>query len=242
VQYGVRVLTTNTTGVNSHTNWTFNNVHSDSANELLSFVSTAEIQNLAMRASTAVSGKLLSVFNMSNSIIESMEGSIITGQATGNVHSNLFIGGRNNITLNGAFSGNLYADNNLGQFGVDGDSFTSTATACTGALTTSAQFTVRLMPNAKTVVLSLPAVTGTTTAATSFAFGVVLPTQFRPSANVRQPVIIEDNGGTPNQVGQVIITASTGAITVFKDIAGSGTFTNGGTGGFPGLTELQWNL
>jgi hypothetical protein len=242
VLYGVRVLTTGTTGVTSHSNWTFNNVHSDSVNELLSFVSTAEIQNLAMRASTAVSGKLLSVFNMSNSIIESLADSGITGQATGNVTNNVFIGGRNNITLNGAFSRNLYADNNLGQFGVDGDNFTSAATACTGALTASAQYTARLSPNGKQATLTLPAVTGTTTAASSFAFGVVLPTQFRPSANVRQPVIIEDNGVTPNQVGQVIINASTGAITVFKDVAGSGTFTNGGTGGFPGLTELQWNL
>lgn len=240
-QFGFYV--TNSAAV-THFQWTFNNVTVDAPGELLHFVATntPSIQNLAIRASTCTSGKVASIYNMSASVIETLQDSVVTGQAGGTVTGNLFIGGRNNITLNGTFSGNLYADNNLGGFGVDGDNLTSAVAACTGALTINAQWQVRLSPNGKQVTLTLPQTAGTTTASASFTYGVVLPSQYRPSSNLRQPVIIEDNGGTVNQPGQVFINASTGAITVFKDIVGTGTFTNGGTGGLPGLTELTWNL
>jgi hypothetical protein len=240
--YGV-VVSPSTTGV-VHVSWTFNNMTADAPNELLHFVATnnPSIQNLNMKACTCTSGKLLSVSSMSDSIIETMQSSTVVGVAGGAVTNNVFMGARANVTLGGTFSGNLYVDNLGGGFGIDGDSFVSASTACTGALTTAISYTVRLGPSGKEVILELPSIVGTTTAAASFTLGVPLPVQFRPPANLRQPCIIEDSGGTLNQLGQIFVTASTGVVIVFKDIVGTGTWTNGQTGGLPALTEVKWGL
>ena len=85
--YGVDVVSSGTTGSNSHVFWTFNNVYSDSSGELLNFASGAEIQNLTLRACGAQSGKLLAIYNMSQSIVENGT-SLVTGQAGATVQSN----------------------------------------------------------------------------------------------------------------------------------------------------------
>jgi len=118
--YGVDVVATGTTGVNSNVFWTFNNVYSNSSGELLNFAASTEVQNLTMRASGGVSGKLLSVYNMSHSIVE-QGSSLVTGLAGGTIQSNYFVGSRSAITLNGSDVTNLFADTALGRFGVTGD-------------------------------------------------------------------------------------------------------------------------
>lgn len=118
--YGVDVVSTGTTGVNAHVFWAFNNVYSDSGAELLNFASTAEIQNLTMRACGGTSGKLLSVYNMSHSVVEHGT-ALVTGQAGGTVQSNFFVGSRSDITLGGSDITNLFADTGAGRFGVTGD-------------------------------------------------------------------------------------------------------------------------
>jgi len=238
-QYGYYIA--NSAGINVA--WTIDNCQSDSVNELVRFNTGVTMQALNIRnGSSATSGKTLSAYTLSDSVIETLQSGTVVGQAGGNVTNNLFIGARTNITLSGSSSSNLYSDVLGGVYGIDNDSFTSASTACTGALTVAVQWTVRMSPNGKMVTLALPATQGTTTAAASFAYGVVLPVQFRPSANLRQAVIVEDSGGTLNQLGQVVIVAATGAISVFKDIVGTANFTNGGVGGLPGLTEISWNL
>ncbi len=235
-QYGIYIGATGTS-----VDWMLNNSQGDAVNEYLHMNTGTSIQNLAMRVCTNSSGKILSAYNMSASIIESMQDSVITGQVGGSVTGNLFLGGRNNITLSGTASGNLYADNFAGGFGIDGDSYISPSTACTGALTVSVSYTVRLMPNGKDVKLNLPAIVGTASAATNFTINPALPVQFRPGATLRQPIIIEDNGGTLNQLGQVIISTA-GVITVFKDIVGTATFTAAAGAGLPAETEVGWGL
>lgn len=225
----------------THSSWTFNNVTADAVNELLHFTSTnaPSIQNLNMRASTCTSGKELSVYNMSDSIIETMQDSIVTGQSGGTVSANLFIGGRNNVALNGTFSGNLYADNSAGQFGADNDLFAAASTACTGALPTSVVWT--LVKTGQQIQLDLPVTLGTTTAATSYAYGVALPTTYRPSTDKWFPCIIQDASATQAASGIIQISASTGIITVFRNTTG-GDFTNGGTGGLQTGTSVGWRL
>lgn len=240
-KYGISVNNTAGTSLG----WTFNNVTADAQNELLHFnaAQTPNIQQLVMRASTATSGIVLVAYTMTNSLIETVGDSVITGAAGGTVGSNVFIGGRNNITLLGTVNPpNIYLDNNLGAVGIDGDSFVAASAACTGAITTASSYTARMSPNGKMVTLSLPSVLGTATAVTSFTFGTNLPAGYRPAANLRQAVIIEDNGGTPNQLGAVFINAATGAISVFKDILSTANFTAAPNAGLPGLTEVSWNL
>lgn len=232
------VLVSNTAGV--HQSWVFNNVTVDSPGYLLVFntAQTPSIQNLAMRASTCTSGKVLQAYTMTNSFIETMGDSVVTGTAGGTVGGNIFAGGRDNITLSGTVSPpNIYLNNTLGAVGIDGDSFTAANTACTGALTTSVVWTLRLDPTGKKVALSLPATTGTTSAASSFTYGVVIPAAYRPGANIRKVIETVDNG--TNFIGIATVVASTGAIVVTKDAA-SDNFNNSTTGGIPSQVILEW--
>jgi hypothetical protein len=236
--YGVMV--NNTAG--THQSWTFNNVTADAINELLHFnaAQTPTIQNLAMRATTCTSGLLLLAYNMSNSIIESMIDSVVTGSVGGNQSSNVFIGGRNNVLLSGTAQLNTYIDNNLGAVGIDGDSYVAASSACTGALTTSVSWSLRLSPSNKQVTLALPATTGTTTANPSFTYAVSIPSQYRPPANQWFTCVIEDNGATVATPGLLQITTA-GVITILKS-AGGGNFTNAATGGLQTATCVTWNL
>lgn len=238
--YGVYV--SNTAGVNFQ--WKFDNVTADSVNDLLFFATaqTPSIQQLRMIISSSTSGKVLTAYNMSNSCIETIGDSVITGTVGGNCSNNVFIGGRNNITLNGTAAQNCYIDNNLGAHGLDNDSFTSGSAACTGAITTAAVYTARLQPNGKTVTLALPALLGVATAAASFSFGIALPAAMRPAGDLRFPVVIEDNGATPNQLGVVFINHTTGVISVFKDVLNTALFTAAPNAGLPAITNVTWNL
>jgi hypothetical protein len=180
---------------------------------------------------------------MSDSIIETMQTSAVTSSSGGTVTGNVFIGGRVNVNLAASASatGNLYADNFAGGFGVDGDSYVAAATACTGALTTSVSWSLRVAPNGKQIQLLLPATIGTTTASAIFSYGVVIPVQYRPTANLWYPCFVEDNGVTLATPGLLQINASTGVITVLKSAAGD-NFTNAATGGLPTAISVAWNL
>lgn len=237
---GVTITATN--GVNI--GWTFNNVTGDTSGFFLNTVSGTSIQNLAMRATTTTSGNLVLVYNLSNSVIETMIDSGVAGQVGGNVSSNVFIGGRNNVTLTGVTitTPNIYIDNFTGTVGFDNDSITTSSSACTGALTTSISYKMVIAPNGKQVTCRLPSIQGMTTAAASFALAVAIPAQYRPSSNLRNLVAIVDNGSTLNQPGQVVINASTGVISIFKDIVGTGNWTNGTTGGLASETDLTWSI
>ena len=213
----------------------------DAVNAFINFVSTntPSIQQLIMNGSTCTSGKLLALYSMSNSEIATLGGNTVTSNASGNVSGNLFKGFRTNVTLSGTTTTpNIYLDNNTGASGIDGDSFTAANTACTGALTTSVVWKLSLSSNGKQATLSLPATTGTTTAATNFAYGIAIPAAYRPGNTLRFSVNTEDNGASLQ--GLCVITASTGVIQIFKDATAAVNFTNGDTGGLPSQTCVTW--
>lgn len=109
---------------------------------------------------------------------------------------------------------------------------------CTGAITTSTGYSVTMIANA--VIVDIPPVTGTATAATSFAIGTVLPVQFRPVQSEGFLVAIEDNGAGQTVPGYVTINGSTGVITVFKNPTVTAPFTSGGVAGLNGGAHLTF--
>jgi hypothetical protein len=234
---GLNGILVQNTGVN--TQWTINNVNVDTTGYLLNFqaAQTPQIQNLIVTASSSTSGFGLNAYTMSNSDISFLGGNIINGQAGGNVSGNTFRGWRSQVTLSGTTSTpNIYIDNNSGQVGIDGDLFTATSAACTGALTVNAIWTLRLSPNGKEVTLSLPSTLGNTTAAGSFTYGVVIPAAYRPANTLRYMVCTQDN--SIQFAGTAVIT-NTGTILITRDVTGN-NFTNAAPGGLTSQTILKW--
>lgn len=242
--YGVYVAPS-VTGI-IHTNWTFNNVTSNASNELVHFLSTngPSMQRLIMLGcNSLISGLLLSAYNLSDSLIETLQDSGVTGQAGGTVGGNLFIGGRNNINLTPSTISpvNQYIDNVGGGFGIDGDLYIPPTAACTGALTTSSSFwRIRLAPNGRQVTLLIFATVGTLTGNPSFTYGAVIPSQYCPPVNCWFPCFVEDNNATLAQPGLLQVTSG-GVISILKS-AGGGNFTNATTGGLQMATSVTWDL
>lgn len=110
-----------------------------------------------------------------------------------------------------------------------GDQFAGTSTACTGAITTAAAWS--LTKDGIVVTLKLPAIVGTATAAPSFTFGEVLPAKYRPSASLAFNCPVKDNNADQATPGMIIIDYLTGAITVYKDSTGTANFTNAASSG-----------
>jgi hypothetical protein len=238
--YGIYVQTTGTTGVNSHAKWSFRDCDSNTSAEFMRLVDTAEITQLDITNCNAISGLLLSVYNMSYSQIVHNT-SIVVGRVGGLVANCTFIGNRAQVTLSGTNSLNSGFNQTLGRIWETGDSQTGASAACTGAITAAAGWTLTRFGG--TVLLALPAVVQTSpTAAASFTFASVIPAGYRPSANLRFPVVIQDNNNVLNQLGFVFINSATGAISVFKDVVGTGLWTAAGTGGMPAPVSLPWSV
>lgn len=237
--YGVAVVTTGTTGVASHVNWIFENVGSNASGHFIRFDDAAEIQRLALRNIIPTSGFLLNAYSISESLIVHYTG-IVDCRAGGVATKNTFIGTRSSITLSGTDTLNTGFDQGNGEAWSTGDRYTAASTACTGALTVAS--TYKIVKTGQQVTITLLATTGTATATTNFAFGVAIPAAYRPSANIRMPCVIQDNGAVVNQPGFVLVTASTGVISVFKDIVGTANFTAAAVAGIPADTGLCWRL
>jgi len=110
-----------------------------------------------------------------------------------------------------------------------GDQYTAASAACTGAITTSANWTLTLIGG--TVTLKVPNVTGTATASPSFTFGTAIPAKYRPSASLAWPCCVRDNGSNSASPGMVQVDYLTGSISVFKDCSGTTNFTNAANAG-----------
>jgi hypothetical protein len=118
------------------------------------------------------------------------------------------------------------------------EQYVSPSTACTGAITSSASYT--LAKNGRVVTLDLPAVSGIATAAISFTFGTALPARYRPATNdASVQALIVDNGVLSAVTGLIVVQTN-GAIIVYKSANQSGTFTNGAIGGLSNSTTITW--
>ena len=232
--YGILVNATS----GSHINWTISNVQADATNELIYFGDSAPIYNLTLTES-ASNGKVFNAKNATNVFVKHNTGSV-TGRASGAIANSTFIGSKSAVTLSGTDTANTGFDQANGRTWQTAESYSSGTAACTGAITANSSYTINVI-NRK-VTLVLPSLSATATAATNYAYGVAIPSAYRPAANLRIPIIVLDNGGTPNQLGMVIITASTGAINVYKDVLATGNFTAAVGAGLPGTTEVSWTI
>ena len=102
------------------------------------------------------------------------------------------------------------------------EEITAASTACTGAITTAASWTLTRVGNV--VTLTLPPVTGAATSSVNFEFGVLIPSGYRPSSSLLFPCGVRDNDANQTTAGMVIIT-SAGNIRVYVNIAASANFT-----------------
>lgn len=120
------------------------------------------------------------------------------------------------------------------------EAYTAPSAASTGAITTSAVWKLTKIGNL--VTLTLPATTGTASAASNFAFGSVIPSRFRPTADLTSPVDVLDNGSRQAQVGMIFITASTGLILVYRSTTSSTNFTAAATAGINEAKSISWTI
>lgn len=111
--------------------------------------------------------------------------------------------------------------------------------ACTGALTTVAQW--KAVKVGDSVNLTLPPVSGVATAAAYFQFGAVLPGAYCPTAALWFPCCVKDAEANQVDPGAVYISAA-GIIRVYKNLAASSNFTAGGTAGLGqgGSVNVSW--
>ena len=121
-----------------------------------------------------------------------------------------------------------------------GEQYVAPMTACTGAITSGATYT--LIKNGRVVTLDLDPVSGTSTSLASFTFGAVIPAKYRPtSVDASISAVIIDAGGLPNLPGTVTVDTS-GVITVYKSGNRSDTFTGGTTSGLAQSVTMTWIL
>jgi hypothetical protein len=112
--------------------------------------------------------------------------------------------------------------------------------ACTGAITTAVIWKATRVGNI--VTLTLPATTGTASTATNFVYGTPLPATFRPSASIRVLCITIDAGVLLTTPGYIFIDATSGNITVYKDMLGTANFTAATTAGLISQQSFTWSI
>ena len=120
----------------------------------------------------------------------------------------------------------------------DFSKYNAASAACSGAITTSSAWKLTKIGNQ--VTLTLPVVTGTATATTSFAFGTAIPAKYRPSTSLVFNYIVRDNA-TNSTAGMLGIDASNGTITVYKNAA-LGAFTASADAGIPYSAAVSWTI
>jgi hypothetical protein len=118
------------------------------------------------------------------------------------------------------------------------EQYISPSTACTGAITSSASYT--LAKNGRVVTLDLPAVSGVATAATSFSFGTALPTRYRPSASDASVQALIIDASILSSVTGLVLVQTDGTIVVYKSANQSSTFTNGTICGLAASTTITY--
>jgi hypothetical protein len=118
------------------------------------------------------------------------------------------------------------------------EQYISPSVACTGAITSSASYT--LAKNNRVVTLDLPAVSGIATAAISFTFGTLLPARYRPATNdAAVQALIIDNSTLSATPGLVVVQTN-GAVIVYKSANQTSTFTNGTICGLASSTTITY--
>lgn len=123
-----------------------------------------------------------------------------------------------------------------------GEAYSSASVACTGAITTSASWS--LVKTGNVVTLRIPNVTGTASAATYFAFGEVIPAKYRPSHSIGLPCGIKDNGANQATPGWAYIDYLSGEIRVYRSIGLGTNYTAAATAGLSSDASvyMHWHV
>jgi len=121
----------------------------------------------------------------------------------------------------------------------DYEEFTSSSTACTGALTISMQWSsVKI---GKTVTLLIPAAYGAGVAVASFTLGQTLPAKLRPLDTIVFSVFLYNNNTFQQQPGQLSV-ATSGVMTVYLNPNRGGAFTVAANCGFATAQSATWRI
>jgi hypothetical protein len=120
----------------------------------------------------------------------------------------------------------------------DYDEYTAADASCTGALTVSAVW--KLVKIGKVVTLQLPITLGTTSAATNFTYGVVIPTKYRPPFQIFfRGIHITDASVNLAGTGILVININ-GTITIYKDGTASVNFGTSAGSGLSNGAVVSW--
>lgn len=120
----------------------------------------------------------------------------------------------------------------------DYDEYASPGSACSGAITTSASWTITKI--GRVVTLYLPQVQGTASANASFLFGDVIPAKYRPADRVSSLSAHIVNNAANRATPGLIFVDTTGEIYVFFDGTLSATFTAGANAGLAYRASVSW--
>jgi hypothetical protein len=249
--YGIEVMS-NATDVMSDNSVTDNTVYGSGADGIVIWGNTQTIYNTVVANNTldacaeaiALRGNLIGVSVTGNAINDCTAGLIAHGISTASFRyaSNTAYGGSASATSELGIGYQFPATpvlsanaNTLDEY----TEYTSASTACTGAITTAAIWKLTKIGNV--VTLSLPSVTGTATATTSFTYGAVIPVAYRPAVNTASvSALITNNGATQTTGGLIFVDVATGIIYVARDAAYSAAFTASAIGGLGQGATISW--
>ena len=119
----------------------------------------------------------------------------------------------------------------------DYDEYTAASAACTGAVTATVIW--KLVKVGKVVTLSLPDTFSAGVATSSFVYGTVIPAKYRPLVSSEFVTRMYDNGAALAAPGLIVVSSSTGSITVYKTLTASVNFTVTASAGLSS-TSMSW--
>ena len=121
----------------------------------------------------------------------------------------------------------------------DYEEYTSASTACTGALLVSVVW--RVVKIGKQITLHSDSVYGTGQNTTNFTLGLTLPAAYYPVAGTRLPLVnVIVNNASQANVGVLIVSSTTGVMTVYRDATLATSWGSAANTGIEGAFSVSW--
>ena len=121
----------------------------------------------------------------------------------------------------------------------DYEEYTSASTACTGALLVSVIW--RVVKIGKQITLHSDSVYGTGQSTTNFTLGLTLPAAYYPVVGTRLPIVnVIVNNTSQANVGVLIVSSTTGIMTVYRDATLATSWGAAANTGIEGAFSVSW--
>lgn len=121
----------------------------------------------------------------------------------------------------------------------DYEEYTSASTACTGALLDSVIW--RVVKVGQLVTFHSYEIYGTAQTGTSFTLGETLPASFRPFRGTRLPIVnVIVNNASQANVGVLVVSNTTGVMTVYRDATLATSWGSAANTGIEGAFSVSW--